>query len=163
MPPVSHDANLRFFRRRYATIQECPHFFNECSSFYGTNTALYLRTRHGGHRQWQREYNPRQNRTEVKPDGARKITGGESRGARKITGGESRGRSSGPLRLREAPFGGWGGGAGETWTVAQGGLRVCLMIGHGVRVGGGGCGVYGQIAGCGWYKLTRREREGQPS
>ena len=42
-----------------------------------------------------------QNRTEVKPDGARKIRWGE------------RGGGSGPLRLREAPFGGWGGGRGD--------------------------------------------------
>ena len=69
------------------------------------------------------EHTTRQSRTEVKPDGARKIRWGE------------RGGGSGPLRLREAPFGGCGG----WWQGRQGRSHkeacVCPMIGHGV--GGG--------------------------
>ena len=61
------------------------------------------------------ENTTRQNRTEVKPDGARKIRWGEGAGVALCGCGS------------EAPFGGcWGdgGGAGETGTVAQRGLRA---------------------------------------
>ena len=65
------------------------------------------------------------------------------------------GGGSGPLRLREAPFGGWGGQGVRDLNSEPGQGRshkeacVCPMIGH-AMAWGGECGVYGQIAG--WYK-----------